>query len=253
MKIFTRIFSYWRVKKFKKIKKIVQKIVSKINIKEIIKRAGILSLTGKVAAFSIVLAATPAGTIQTPKTSVVVAYASTIKLNTKIAEIVIFNAQNRPEIKVGESNFAKNQKELKSKSSIRNVVAREKPAPYDPDLSTKRELAKKAAAQYGIDWKILEAVWQVESGKRWITSVKSYAGAQGPMQFMYGTWKRYAVDGNGDGHMEINNAEDAVYAGANLLAQAGAARGDYTSALLSYNHAQWYVDKVIGVASSITE
>ena len=73
------------------------------------------------------------------------------------------------------------------------------------------------------------------------------------MQFMSGTWNKYAYDGNGDGITDINNAEDAVYAGASLLAQAGAAWGDVESALLSYNHAQWYVEKVKAVANSIVD
>jgi membrane-bound lytic murein transglycosylase B len=122
--------------------------------------------------------------------------------------------------------------------------------PTDVSLEQKRELVQKAAAQYGLDWKILEAVWQVESGKRWVTTVRSYAGAQGPMQFMAGTWRGYAVDGNGDGVANINQAEDAVYAGARLLAANGGAE-NIDRALFAYNHAQWYVDKVKGVADRI--
>ncbi|MBI2590079.1 lytic transglycosylase domain-containing protein [Candidatus Berkelbacteria bacterium] len=120
----------------------------------------------------------------------------------------------------------------------------------DVGFETKRALAQKAAAAYGLDWKIVEAVWQVESGKRWVTSVRSYAGAQGPMQFMPGTWRRYGVDGNGDGAKDINHAEDAVFAGANYLAANGAA-SNIDRALLAYNHAQWYVDKVKKLAASI--
>ena len=126
------------------------------------------------------------------------------------------------------------------------------PAPVDTDvpLEIKRELVKAAAAQYGIDWKILEAVWQIESGKRWVTAVRSYVGAQGPMQFMPGTWRSYAVDGNSDGVANVNDARDAVYAGANYLAANGAA-SDVDGALFHYNHAGWYVTKVKAIAASI--
>ncbi len=144
-------------------------------------------------------------------------------------------------------------REAKARATAKSkaVVAEAKVSgPTDVPLETKRELVKKAAAQYGIDWKILEAVWQVESGKRWLTTVRSYAGAQGPMQFMYGTWKHYAVDGNGDGVANINQAEDAVFAGARYLAANGGAE-NIDHALLAYNHAQWYVDKVKRVANSI--
>lgn len=183
-----------------------------------------------------------------------------IKLDTRTANLIQIIDES-PKITEGESNYNKRIREERAKktasissSDSRVVISRENRS-YDTDvpLSQKRELAKSAAKEYGIDWKILEAVWQVESGKKWATSVKSYAGAQGPMQFMRGTWNKYAVDGNGDGNKDINDAQDAVYAGANLLAQAGAATGDVDKALFSYNHAQWYVNKVKAVAASINE
>jgi len=120
----------------------------------------------------------------------------------------------------------------------------------DPGFAAKRALVQRAAAAYGIDWKILEAVWQVETGKSWNTKVKSYAGAQGPMQFMPNTWRAYGQDGNGDGIKDIYNAEDALYGAANYLAANGAAT-NIDRALLAYNHAQWYVNKVKAVADSI--
>ncbi|EKD55972.1 MAG: hypothetical protein ACD_58C00324G0004 [uncultured bacterium] len=182
-----------------------------------------------------------------------------LKLDTNNQTPVVLSSAKAPVITPGESNYNKRIREDKEKkmaqkraNASRTVVSREY-RDYDVPLEQKRNLAKRAAAQYGIDWKILEAVWQVESGKEWITSVKSYAGAQGPMQFMRGTWNRYVVDGNGDGIADINDAQDAVYAGANLLAQAGAATGNVDKALFSYNHAQWYVNKVKAVANSINE
>lgn len=110
---------------------------------------------------------------------------------------------------------------------------------------------KRAAAQYGIPWQVLAAVHYVESGASGSTNVTSYAGAQGPMQFMPGTWRAYGVDANGDGTADAHNVTDAIYGAANLLAAGGAAEGNVDGALLNYNHAQWYVDKVNEVASSI--
>jgi len=170
----------------------------------------------------------------------------------------------QPEIKVGESEYLKKEREAREAEEARQTqlalgsretVAREeyRPAPYDPDLASKRDLAKRAAAAYGIDWKLVEAVWQVESGKSWDTTTASYAGAQGPMQFMPGTWAAYAVDADGDGVANINDAEDAVYTGAKYLAAGGAGSGNVDGALFNYNHAQWYVDMVKGVAASITD
>ena len=113
-----------------------------------------------------------------------------------------------------------------------------------PDLATKRALVQQIAANHSIDWKLLESVWQIESGKAWKTTVTSSAGALGPMQFMLGTWRHY---GTGD----ITYAPDALNAAASLLAANGASSGNIQQALLSYNHAQWYVDKVENIMASI--
>ncbi|MEK7461125.1 MAG: lytic transglycosylase domain-containing protein [Patescibacteria group bacterium] len=121
----------------------------------------------------------------------------------------------------------------------------------EPDFPAKRVLVQRAAAAYGIPWEVLEAVWQIESGKSWDTHVRSYAGAQGPAQFMPATWRRYGVDGDGDGVANIHSAVDAVYGAANYLAANGANRGDIHRALFAYNHAEWYVQKVLRVADEI--
>lgn len=120
-----------------------------------------------------------------------------------------------------------------------------------PSFAQKRSIVQSIAARYNIDWKILESVWQVETGKSWDTGISSYAGATGPMQFMPGTFLHWAQDGNGDGQTDIYNAQDALASAANMLAQSGLNRGDIRSALFSYNHADWYVAKVISIADSI--
>lgn len=116
------------------------------------------------------------------------------------------------------------------------------------DPSYFRGLYQRAGAAYNVPWQLIEAVHYVETGCSDSTNETSYAGATGPMQFMPGTWRTYASDGDGDGSANIYDVEDAVFGAANLLAQSGAAEGDYQSALFNYNHAQWYVDKVIAIA-----
>lgn len=130
-------------------------------------------------------------------------------------------------------------------------AAPKRPVEQDPGLATKRVWAQKAAAVYQIDWKILEAVWQVESGKRWQTAIRSYAGAQGPCQFMPGTWRAYAQDGSGDGVKDVTYAPDCLFGAAKLLAANGAASGNVTRALLRYNNSMSYVQKVVAIANSI--
>ena len=107
-----------------------------------------------------------------------------------------------------------------------------------------------AASAYGIDWRVLAAVWQKESGQQFYTTVRSSAGAQGPCQFMPGTWKGYAKDGNGDGVKDVYDARDCLFAAADLLARNGGSSGNYYKALLSYNHATWYVEAVLKLAYS---
>lgn len=126
----------------------------------------------------------------------------------------------------------------------RIAVARGREFEPEPDLTSKRTLVQSIAVDHGIDWRLLEAVWQIESGKAWRTAVRSSAGAQGPMQFMPGTWRHY---GTGD----VRWAPDALSAGAKLLAANGAADGNTDRALFSYNHAGWYVSKVKRIMESI--
>ena len=112
------------------------------------------------------------------------------------------------------------------------------------------ELYKTSAESYGFgpDWYILAAVGKVESNHGQSTG-PSYAGAMGPMQFMPSTWETSGVDGNGDGVANVMDPEDAIPAAARYL-QAGGAPQDWYRALYSYNHADWYVKKVLAVAEA---
>jgi soluble lytic murein transglycosylase-like protein len=75
----------------------------------------------------------------------------------------------------------------------------------------------------------------------------STAGAMGPMQFLPSTWETSGVDGNGDGVANIMDPRDAIPAAASYL-KTGGAPEDWYRALFTYNHADWYVVKVLGVA-----
>ncbi len=86
----------------------------------------------------------------------------------------------------------------------------------------------------------------------------NFAGCcAGPMQFNIrngppSTWERFRVDGNGDGRTDVYDPADAVPAAARLLKQAGAP-GDLRRALLAYNNAGWYVDRVLAQARAYAE
>lgn len=104
---------------------------------------------------------------------------------------------------------------------------------------------------YGVPWQVIAAVHRVETNQNGNTTVTSYAGAQGPMQFMPATWRAYAQDANGDGTAQINNVDDAIYTAANYLAANGGNRGNVVGALYHYNHDMGYVNHVLSIARSI--
>ena len=112
------------------------------------------------------------------------------------------------------------------------------------------ELYKASATKYGFgpDWYILAAVGKVESNHGQAMGPSS-AGAMGPMQFMPTTWETSGVDGNGDGVANVMDPEDAIPAAASYLTDGGAPQ-DWYRALYSYNHADWYVKKVLAVAEA---
>jgi hypothetical protein len=75
----------------------------------------------------------------------------------------------------------------------------------------------------------------------------SSAGAEGWMAFLPSTFAEWGVDGNGDGVRDIFNTADAIYSAANYLHDSGAP-GDWSAAVFAYNHAGWYVEKVLRYA-----
>lgn len=102
----------------------------------------------------------------------------------------------------------------------------------------------------GLSWTVLAAIGQVESGHGRNPGV-SYAGAQGPMQFMPRTFAAYGVDGDGDGRIDIQSAADSIFSAARYLCANGAGKGGKKLyfAIYRYNHADWYVQLVLTLAA----
>ena len=105
-----------------------------------------------------------------------------------------------------------------------------------------------------MSWTLLAAIGQVETGHGANTS-SSYAGAQGPMQFMPATFATYGVDGDGDGDRDISDPADAVFSAAHYLCANGAGRSAEATAraVWHYNHADWYVALVLKLAGQYAE
>src|ERR1700761_5951996 len=81
----------------------------------------------------------------------------------------------------------------------------------------------------------------------------SYARAMGPMQFLPGTWARYASDGDGDGVADPQNLYDSTLAAAHYLCSGGLNLRDQSqvmAAILRYNNSTSYARNVLGWAAA---
>jgi len=81
----------------------------------------------------------------------------------------------------------------------------------------------------------------------------TYARAMGPMQFLPGTWARYAVDGKGDGVADPQNLFDSALAAARYLCSGGLNLRDpqqVMASILRYNNSMAYAQNVLGWAAA---
>jgi len=104
---------------------------------------------------------------------------------------------------------------------------------------------QRASAKYGLGERgpsILAAINWVETSFGANLGVSS-AEAEGWMQFLPSSWAAYGVDANDDGVKDPYDPWDAIFAAARLLRASGAP-GNWHEAIFSYNHAEWYVEKV---------
>jgi cell wall-associated NlpC family hydrolase len=112
----------------------------------------------------------------------------------------------------------------------------------------------------GLPWSVLAAIGKVETNHGrlqapGVTSGANFAGAAGPMQIGIGgkagnTWAAYAVDADGGG-ADVYNPADAIFTAASYLCRNGGGKGgDLSQAVFAYNHADWYVTKVLAIAST---
>ncbi|WP_368485911.1 bifunctional lytic transglycosylase/C40 family peptidase [Priestia megaterium] len=140
---------------------------------------------------------------------------------------------------------------------------------------------KAAGEKYNIPWTLIAAIHRVETNFGQDLNTSS-VGAIGHTQFMVKTWigwsfpggtrlgdasipketlmnpaaiskyGGFGVDGDGDGKADPYNVTDAMYSTANYLAANGGASGNYQKAVFAYNHASWYVSRVMGFMNEYT-
>lgn len=109
----------------------------------------------------------------------------------------------------------------------------------------------------GLPWPVLAGIGKVESdhGQSALPGVHSganSAGAEGPMQFLPGTFDEFAINVDPSEPLSPYDPADAIYTAARMLCADGA-RGGSTAgldqAIFAYNHADWYVAEVLSWAS----
>jgi hypothetical protein len=117
-------------------------------------------------------------------------------------------------------------------------------------------LYQASAAKYcpGMSWTVLAAIGEIESGNG-TNEGPSSAGALGPMQFLPSTWAEWGITAFGQtGAPDIMNPLDAVPSAARMLCADGAGNtATLRGAIFSYNHATWYVNEVLALASEYAQ
>ena len=80
--------------------------------------------------------------------------------------------------------------------------------------------------------------------------------AVGPFQFIPSTWKRWGIDGDGDGRKNPHNIEDAALAAGRYLCDAGGDLGKsrgWSAAVLTYNRSLAYATTVAQTATTYAD
>ncbi|OBI41833.1 transglycosylase SLT domain-containing protein [Mycobacterium sp. E796] len=134
------------------------------------------------------------------------------------------------------------RRQLTAMTAVRDTLPAwsiEPPAPAEELLGYYHQ----AESESGVGWNYLAAINLVETRLGSIHGV-STAGAQGPMQFLPGTFANYGQGG------DINSPHDSIMAAGRYLAANGFA-GDRDHAIYRYNHANEYVRAVDQYAALI--
>jgi len=102
---------------------------------------------------------------------------------------------------------------------------------------TLRAYYERASRRFDVPWTLLAAVHFMETKFGRVVS-PSWAGAQGPMQFLPSTWEAFGMGG------DIHDTQDAILGAANYLSKTGSPADD-RAALWAYNPVDYYGDAVL--------
>ncbi|HEX6447268.1 MAG TPA: lytic transglycosylase domain-containing protein [Streptosporangiales bacterium] len=96
---------------------------------------------------------------------------------------------------------------------------------------------------------LLTRITDTDAGQ--LDASTTYDRAVGPMQFIAGTWRAWATDGNGDGVADPQNIYDAALTAARYLCAGGAdVAANPAAAVFRYNHSASYVALVLALAAA---
>lgn len=97
--------------------------------------------------------------------------------------------------------------------------------------------------------------WANANGVRADSFQGSVMGAIGWPQFLPSSLVDYGTDGNGDGRVDLFNAEDAIFSTANYLKGHGWCEArfplDQEQVIWTYNHSKPYVRTILGIADRL--
>lgn len=120
-------------------------------------------------------------------------------------------------------------------------------------LETKIE--KRAARKSKWAMKQIKALQQIDrdSSLNVLNIIGSWAGAFGQSQFLPTSYLSYAVDGDGDGDIDLFSTPDAIFSVANYLKSNGWRKSmkSHKKAVFHYNNSKAYVAAVLKLAEKI--
>ena len=146
------------------------------------------------------------------------------------------------------------EREAELSVNLDSAVVRERRA----DGSRSREelrntLRKRAASRRKWALKEFLAMQRQFPLEQWDRIEGSWAGAMGWPQFLPSSREAYAVDGNGDGRIDLYSKEDAVFSIGNYLRENGwrrnASEDRMRRVIRRYNHSDHYVNAVMRLAA----
>ncbi|MEZ4322288.1 MAG: lytic murein transglycosylase [Myxococcota bacterium] len=153
----------------------------------------------------------------------------------------VLAALDEPTRWIVQTNLAASSSAAHTVKNLKTTVPEWTIAP-PPDIDVLLGYYREAETASGVPWEVLAAIHLVETRMGRLKGT-SWAGAQGPMQFMPATWKAY---GTGD----VLDPHDAILGAGNYLAKMGASR-DLDKAIWHYNHSDHYVRSIKAYASVI--